>query len=67
MIGCTYSVWWPSLSFHLRSGTVNLRFLAEWFNRFAKPARTPLISTQAIEKIGGPGRTRTCNQTVMSE
>jgi hypothetical protein len=27
--------------------------------------RAPL-SSQATEKIGGPGRTRTCNQTVMS-
>jgi hypothetical protein len=28
------------------------------------PARP--IQSQVIEKIGGPGRTRTCNQTVMS-
>ena len=28
--------------------------------------KMPSASAQVIEKIGGPGRTRTCNQTVMS-
>jgi hypothetical protein len=36
------------------------------FIRFNEPASTPSDDAQPIENIGGPGRTRTCNQTVMS-
>ncbi len=38
--------------------------LGETLGRDRRP-RTP--PRQAIENVGGPGRTRTCNQTVMSE
>ncbi len=37
--------------------------IGETLGRDRKPRATP---QQAIEIIGGPGRTRTCNQTVMS-
>jgi hypothetical protein len=35
--------------------------------RFVEPPRTPHKEFQVIENVGGPGRTRTCNQTVMSD
>jgi hypothetical protein len=34
--------------------------------RFIEPERHPHDQPQVLENIGGPGRTRTCNQTVMS-
>ena|SRR6185295_12593392 len=36
------------------------------FRQSEGPICVPLAQTQVFEKIGGPGRTRTCDNTVMS-
>jgi len=57
---------------HLRNAA---RAIGYWRNPAAQslaiplvmPSEAPPLVPQAVEMIGGPGRTRTCNQIVMSD